>query len=310
MVQPKIFCDILNNLEKIIQGKQEVLKQFLVCYFAGGHVLLEDVPGVGKTTLAKSLAISVQSSFHRVQFTPDLLPADITGNMIYSPKTGEFHFRPGPIFSDIFLADEINRASPRTQSALLEAMNESQVSIEGKASPLSKVFTVIATQNPVAFHGTYPLPEAQLDRFYMRLGLGYPDRKDELAMLNTQQYNHPILHLNPITQVESILQAREEVKAVTMGKEVCHYLLDIVEQSRKDTRLKLGISPRGSLAFYRTAQSKAWSDGRNYVIPDDLKSVAKEVLSHRIVLETKVYHSGISSEELIKDILEQTKVPV
>ncbi len=309
-MKPEIFYDILKNLEKVIQGKQEVLKQFLVCYFAGGHVLLEDVPGVGKTTLAKSLAISVQSSFHRVQFTPDLLPADITGNMIYSPKTGEFHFRPGPIFSDIFLADEINRASPRTQSALLEAMNEAQVSIEGKASPLSKVFTVIATQNPVAFHGTYPLPEAQLDRFYMRLGLGYPSRIDELAMLDTQQYSHPLSHLSSVTQIENILKAREEVKSIKMGKEVCQYLLDIVEQSRKDTRLKLGISPRGSLAFYRTAQAKAWSEAREYVIPDDLKAVAIEVLSHRIVLETKVYHSGISPEELIKDILAQTNVPV
>ena len=308
--EPEIFYDILNNLEKVIQGKHEILKQFLICYFAGGHILLEDIPGVGKTTLAKALAISIKSSFHRVQFTPDLLPADITGNMIYNPKTGEFTFRAGPIFTDIFLADEINRASPRTQSALLEAMNEWQISVEGESKTLGNMFTVIATQNPIAFHGTYPLPEAQLDRFFMRLALGYPERYEELKMLDYQQYSHPLTRLADVTDEETVLKAREEVKKVKMGQPVCNYLLDIIESSRQDQRLKLGISPRGSLAFYRLAQAKAWSENRHYVIPDDLKVVAIPALAHRLLLETKIYHSGLTNQEIIKDILSQVKVPV
>ena len=214
----------------------------MVAFFAGGHVLLEDVPGVGKTTLAKALAISLKADFCRVQFTPDLLPADITGINIYNPKTGEFKFRPGPIFTDIFLADEINRASPRTQSALLEAMSEWQVSIEGKASSLPAIFTVIATQNPVEFHGTYPLPEAQLDRFYMRLSPGYPERKNELQMLSGQKYEHPLQKLQPVAFAEEVLKAREEIKRVDVNEKITSYLLDIVEKSRKDSRLKLGIS--------------------------------------------------------------------
>lgn len=307
--RPKIFSAILQNLETVIHGKTEILERLLVAYFAGGHILLDDIPGVGKTTLAKTLAISVNAAFHRVQFTPDLLPSDITGTVIYSPKTGEFSFRQGPIFTDIFLADEINRASPRTQSALLEAMNEWQVSVEGKAIGLGKLFTVFATQNPVAFHGTYPLPEAQLDRFFMRLVLGYPRRSDEIAMLEQQQYRHPLETLQPVAQGQDILNAREAVKRVKVGKRVGAYLLDIVTQTRANPRLKLGISPRGSLALYRTGQAVAWSQGRDYVLPDDIKSIAVPVLAHRLILETKVRHAGMTKEEIMKAIISDVPVP-
>ncbi len=307
---PPIFVNILANLEKVIHGKTSILQNFLICYFAGGHILLEDVPGVGKTTLAKALALSVQCTYHRVQFTPDLMPADITGSMIYHPKTSEFQFRPGPIFSDIFLADEINRASPRTQSALLEAMNEWQVSIEGNATPLSKVFTVLATQNPVAFHGTYPLPEAQIDRFYVRLTLGYPQREDEIKMLQQQQYQHPLTTLHAVADVATIFETREMVKGIKVGERVLQYLLDIIEKSRHDARLKLGISPRGTSSLYRLAQAKAWSQGRAYVIPDDVKDVAEVALCHRLIPDTKVRHSGIATEEIIQDWLKQIKVSI
>ena len=310
MNQPLIFDKIRQNLEQIIRGKSEILQQLLVAYFAGGHVLLEDIPGVGKTTLAKALAISVAATFHRVQFTPDLLPGDITGTMIYDQRSGEFTFRSGPIFTDILLADEINRASPRTQSALLEAMNEWQVSVEGKALKLAKLFTVIATQNPVAFHGTYPLPEAQLDRFSICLALGYPQREDETAMLAQQQYDHPLENLQAVVTAPDIETARHEVKSVKVGARMISYLLDIVSLTRHDPRLKLGISPRGTLALYRISQAWAWSQGRDFVLPDDIKKMAVPVLAHRLMLEAKVRHSGLSKEEIVKELLEEIKVPV
>lgn len=305
---PLLFTQLLNNLEKVIHGKTKTLGIFLIGYFAGGHILLEDVPGVGKTTLAKALACSIQSTYHRVQFTPDLLPADIIGGMIYHPKTGKFNFHPGPIFSDIFLADEINRTSPRTQSALLEAMNEWQVSIDGQATPLPKIFTVIATQNPIAFHGTYPLPEAQLDRFYIRVALGYPSRQDEILMLKNQQLQHPLQTLQSIANVEMILSARQEVRNIVVEDRVLSFLMEIVERSRQDARLKLGISPRGALAFYRVAQANAWSKGRTFVIPDDIKEMAYPVLSHRIIPELKIQQSSIATT-VIQDILNGVTIP-
>ncbi len=308
-MQPSIFSNILANLEKVIHGKTEILKKFLICYFAGGHILLEDVPGVGKTTLAKALAFSIQCQFHRIQFTPDLMPADITGSMIYNSKSGEFQFRPGPIFSDILLADEINRASPRTQSALLEAMNESQVSIEGVAQTISPIFTVIATQNPVAFHGTYPLPEAQIDRFYISLTLGYPSRKDEQLMLISQQYQHPLEQLKSVTNMETIASTRKMIRNIMVNEAVLSYLLEIVENTRHDPRIRLGISPRGSLALYRMAQSHAWVNGRDFVIPDDIKQMAAITLSHRLLQSTKIRNSGIRNEEIIHQILSQIKIP-
>lgn len=307
--KPPIFLDILNSLEKVIQGKTNVLQKILVAFFAGGHILLEDVPGVGKTTLAKSLAASLQASYQRIQFTPDLLPTDITGSTIYQPKTGEFTFRPGPIFCNILLADEINRSSPRTQSALLEAMSERQITIEGKAMPLDNMFIVIATQNPVEFHGTYPLPEAQLDRFLMRLELGYPQREHELFMLFQQRKGHPLNTLSSVVGYEEIQKAKENIQEVEVKERVASYLLSVVEASRQDIRVRLGVSPRGSLALFRTTQVWAWSQGRKYAIPDDVKSVATAVLSHRLVLETKARHSGITKEEIIKEILHQIKVP-
>lgn len=305
---PEIFSRILSNLELVIHGKHEVLSNLLVSYFAGGHILLNDVPGVGKTTLAKALAISVNVTAKRIQFTPDLLPADITGSMIYNTKTSEFTFRKGPIFSDIFLADEINRASPRTQSALLEAMNEWQVTIDGKTMALGNIFTVIATQNPIAFHGTYPLPEAQLDRFYMSLTLGYPKTESEKEMLTNQRLKHPIETLKPVTNRDEVLKIREEIKNVKASEGIADYILDIVNTTREDPRIKLGISPRGSLALYKMAQAKAWSKGRNYVLPDDIKELAPYVLAHRIMLDTKVRHSGITKESIVKDILNNIEV--
>lgn len=306
---PSIFANILANLETVIHGKREVLRNFLVAFFAGGHVLLEDVPGTGKTTLAKALAVSVNASFRRCQFTPDLLPQDIIGVTIYNPKSGEFVFRQGPVFTDILLADEINRASPRTQSALLEAMNEWQVSVEGRAQSLGRMFTVIATQNPVEFHGTYPLPEAQLDRFFIRLSLGYPQKDEESLMLSTQQYRHPLEALKPVAELDAIIKARDEVRAVKVGKLIIGYLLDIVELTRKEPRLKLGVSPRGSLALYRTSQALAWAEGRDYVIPDDVKTIASPVLAHRLILETKVRHGGLTKEEVIREMISLIKIP-
>lgn len=305
---PPLFQSILTNLEKVIHGKTKVLETFLIGYFAGGHILLEDVPGVGKTTLAKALACSIQATYHRVQFTPDLLPADIIGGMIYHPKTGKFNFHPGPVFTDLLLADEINRTSPRTQSALLEAMNEWQVSVDGKPMPLPQVFTVIATQNPISFHGTYPLPEAQLDRFYIRVTLGYPNREDEILMLKSQQIQHPLQQLQPVADVTMILSARQEIRNVTVEDRVLHFLMEIVERSRHDARLKLGISPRGTLAFYRIAQANAWSKGRDFVTPDDLKEMAYIVLAHRIIPELKMQQAGIVAT-VIQDILNQIPIP-
>lgn len=305
-----VFHLILNNLGKVIQGKEKVLRETLIAFIAGGHILLEDVPGVGKTTLAKALATSIDSSYQRVQFTPDLLPADIIGINIYQPKTGEFEFRKGPVFSDLLLADEINRSSPRTQSALLEAMSEKQATVSGKTMSLGEMFTVIATQNPVDFHGTYPLPEAQLDRFFIRLRLGYPDIEHEGMIIQQQQLKHPLEDLETVATREEILQVRKDVRQVSLKKQVTAYLLEIVKSTREDPRIKLGISPRGSLAFSRAAQVYAWSEERDYVIPDDLKAMAVPVLSHRLMLDTKTRHSGTTKEEIIKDIMDKTSVPV
>ncbi len=297
------------NLGGVIQGKEEAIEILIVALLAGGSVLMDDVPGVGKTTLAKALARSVDLAFHRVQFTPDLLPSDILGSSIYSPLDGRFNFREGPIFCNVLLADEINRASPRTQSALLEAMSETQATIEGIRHPLPAPFLVIATQNPIDFHGTYPLPEAQLDRFLVQLHLGYPDETHEISVLYSQQESHPVEHVAPVLSRDNILGLQQAVRQVHVERNVGEYLVKIVRATREDSRLKLGVSPRGSLMLFRASQAAAFSAGRSFVLPDDVQRLAPYVLPHRMILTAKSRYGSIQRAEVVQDILKQVPVP-
>lgn len=300
---------ILSNLTRVIKGKPEQLELLLTAILAGGHALLEDVPGVGKTTLAKALARTFAGEFKRIQFTPDLLPGDILGSSIYNPKTGEFQFKAGPIFSHVVLADEINRASPRTQSALLEAMSEGQVTTEGTTASLPDPFLVIATQNPVEFHGTYPLPEAQLDRFLVRFSMGYPDTESELEMLQGQRAQHPLEQLEPVACFEELKTLRQLVSAVKVSDDLSRYMLELIRRTRQDARLKLGSSPRGSLAIYKASQARAFMQGRDFVLPDDVQALAKPVLAHRMILETKTRYSGETAESIMEEHLQSVPVP-
>lgn len=297
------------NLATVIQGKEKCIDILTVALLAGGSVLMEDVPGVGKTTLAKGLARSVDLSFHRIQFTPDLLPADILGSSIYNPNDGSFHFRKGPIFCNVLLADEINRASPRTQSALLEAMSESQATIEGERHELTEPFFVLATQNPVEFHGTYPLPEAQLDRFLILLDLGYPDIETEVRILFSQQEDHPLEHLQPVLGGDELRAIQREVHHVRVEHSVARYIVEIVNETRKEPRLRLGVSPRGSLMLFRAAQASAFLANRNYVIPDDVQQLAQPVLAHRVILTSQAKYGGVSKLDIINDVLKRVAVP-
>lgn len=297
------------NLTTVIRGKPESIALLLNALLAGGHVLLEDAPGTGKTTLAKSLARSIDGIFRRIQFTPDLLPADITGSSFYSPRDGAFEFREGPVFANVVLADEINRTSPRTQSALLEVMSENQITIEGRQRTLPQPFFVIATQNPVEYHGTYPLPEAQLDRFAVRLSIGYPDAAHELEILYSQNDHHPLEELKPVVSCDDILRLQEAVKTVRFDPAVAEYLVRLVGVTREDARLRLGISPRGSLTLYRMAQASTWIAGRDYVLPEDVRSLARPVLAHRLVLDTKTKYGGILPDHIIEEALEKVPVP-
>lgn len=303
------FHKIHENLGRVMRGKSDALRLLVVALFAGGNVLMEDVPGVGKTTLAKSLARSIRGDFKRVQFTPDLLPTDILGTSIFNPKEACFNFKEGPVFTNILLADEINRASPRTQSSLLEAMNEGQATIEGVTRQLPAPFLVLATQNPIEYHGTYPLPEAQLDRFAVRLELGYPDLEAEIEVLESQQTRHPIDTLEPVVDLEQIRVAQADVRAVRVERPVSRYIMALVHATREDARIRLGVSTRGSLSMYRMAQSLALCEGRDYALPDDVKALATPVLAHRIVRETKAKYSGVSKEGMIEDIVARVKVP-
>jgi MoxR-like ATPase len=296
------------ELGKVILGKPEVLEHLIVGVLATSHILLEDVPGVGKTTLAKALARSLSVEFKRVQFTPDLLPTDIIGSSVYNPRDGSFSFKPGPVFTNILLADEINRASPRTQSALLEAMSESQVSTEGFTRALPAPFFVIATQNPIEFHGTYPLPEAQLDRFGLRLNLGYPAPEQEADVLFGQAHHHPLDDTRAILDGAAVVDLQHATRAIRFDRKLGLYLIDIVTATRRHPALRLGCSPRGSLALFRATQARALLAGRDYAIPEDLKQQAVPTLAHRLALDTKAKYSGIRKEDIVREILDEVPV--
>ncbi len=300
------------SLSAALNGKPEVIRLSLVCLLARGHLLLEDVPGVGKTTLAQALARSVSCRFHRLQFTSDMLPSDVVGVTIYNAHVGAFEFKPGPIFSNFLLADEINRTTPKTQSALLEAMNEGQVTLDGKSHALPRPFMVIATQNPVEHHGTYPLPESQLDRFLMRLRIGYPDAASEREILRHAD-RPPSIPAEPGVQGEDVVRLQEAVQRVSVEESLVDYILAIVERTRNHESLSLGVSPRGSQALYRAAQAMALLDGREFAIPDDVKRLAAPLFAHRVVINTRttlVARRAEAGERIIEEILSQVEVPL
>ncbi|MBN2063520.1 MAG: MoxR family ATPase [Sedimentisphaerales bacterium] len=299
-----------NNLLSVILGKEHCVDAMVIALLAGGSVLLEDIPGVGKTTLARAVSGSISAKFNRVQFTPDLLPADILGSSIYNPVSGEFKFHQGPVFCNIMLADEINRASPRTQSALLEAMNEFHATIEGISYELPRPFMVVATQNPIDFHGTYPLPEAQLDRFLVMLDMGYPEPELEVGILQSRQKSDPLDGLQPVLSSEEICLIQQQVKDVHCDETIMRYIVELASYTRNDARLRLGVSPRGTLMLFRAAQAAAYYFDRDYVIPDDVKWVANHVLAHRIVLTASARYEGVTRQEIIKEVLAKVKVPV
>ncbi len=300
---------IISNVERVIVGKRKQLILSLVSWLAGGHVLLEDVPGVAKTMLARALARSVGCEFKRVQCTPDLLPTDVTGASVFNPKTVQFEFRPGPVFTQILLADEINRATPRSQAALLEAMAEGRVSADGVTHDLGQPFLVIATQNPVDHEGTFPLPEAQLDRFLMKFSLGYPAMEDELKMLELLQRKHPIDALEPVATAADLVAAQQAIREVYVDIKVQQYLLQIVQESRHHEALSLGGSPRASIALYRSSQAMAAVLGRNYVLPDDIKKIVPAVMGHRLILKPESRLRKITTDQVLEEIVSEIAVP-
>ncbi len=306
---PNTAKKIIANVEKVIVGKRPQIILSLVAWFCEGHILLEDVPGVAKTMLARALARSVGSSFKRIQCTPDLLPTDITGTSIFNQKTSEFEFRPGPVFAQLVLADEINRATPRTQAALLEAMAERTVTVDGVTHELTPPFLVMATQNPVDHEGTFPLPEAQLDRFLMRFSLGYPSLDEELKMLELLQREHPLNSLQPVVSAAELLACQQAVRDVHVDPKVRHYLLQIIHDTREQENLALGASPRASIALFRTAQAMAAIRGRQFVQPDDVKRVAGPVLTHRLILRPESRLRKLTAEHVLTELIAEIAVP-
>ena len=300
---------IVENVEHVMVGKRQSVQLTVLGLLCQGHILIEDVPGVGKTVLAKSLARSVGCKFQRIQFTPDMLPSDVTGVSVFNQKTREFEFRPGPIHAQIVLVDEINRATPKTQSALLEAMEERQVTVDGRTYPLEPPFMVLATQNPIEYEGTFPLPEAQLDRFMLRIRLGYPGKEEEIEILDRQQYQHPVNALEQVLTVEELRDAQAAVKDIYVDQLVKEYIINIVRQTREHPDVYLGSSSRGALAIYRLGQARAALLGRDYVLPDDVKALAGPALGHRIIVGPAARIKDIEPEQIVHDIVDQTAVP-
>jgi len=303
-----VIREILENVGKVIKGKDDVVKIVLAAILARGHVLMEDVPGVGKTMLARAIARSFNMDFKRIQFTPDLLPTDLTGLYIYDKKTGDFIFKKGPIFTDILLADEINRATPRTQSALLEAMAENQVTIDGVTHKLSENFFVIATQNPIEYEGTFPLPEAQLDRFMISVKMGYPDEKSEVEILESQIKKHPIEPLEPVATSEELSKMRKKVREILVSDDVKKYIVEIVRKTRNHPSLFLGSSPRGSIFIMHLSMALAFMEERDFVLPDDVKEAARYVLPHRVIQNTESKLKRERKEDIINEVIESVKV--
>ena len=299
---------IINNCSKVIVGKEDEVFDVLVCFLCSGHILLEDIPGTGKTMLLRAFAKTIGGSFKRVQFTPDVLPSDLTGINFYNQKTGEFDFRPGPLFANLILADEINRATPRTQSSLLEAMAEAQITVDGNTYPMTNPFMIMATQNPLESHGTFPLPDAQIDRFFMRISLGYMTREEEISVLSGRDTMDIANDLEQQTSLEEILQFKSMCRNVEVSPDVVEYLMDIVEKTRNDSRIHIGISTRGAIAAYRAAQATAGLSGRDFVLPEDIRRLAPRVLAHRLSL------SGMTSagedRKILEDIINATPVPL
>lgn len=309
LYQPKI-SEVLKNMRKVMIGKEEAALLSVIALLAKGHVLLEDVPGVGKTMLVKTLAKSLDCDFKRIQFTPDLLPSDVTGVSIYNPKSMEFEFRPGPILGNIVLADEINRTSPKTQSALLEGMEETSLTVDGNTVPLSNPFFVMATQNPIEYEGTYPLPEAQLDRFLLKMKMGYPSARQEMEMLSRTSNGHPIDEISAVLTRDELVELQREVSEVYVDQTVNRYIVDLVTGTRDHEGVYLGVSPRGSISLMKAAKAYAFVHDRDYVVPDDIQYMAPFVLSHRMILTSEARFEGQTAESIIETLLSQTSIPV